>query len=200
MAVPARSVEDICARDKSLALLQEYTKSESLLKHAMAVESAMVWYARHFNESILLWGATGLLHDFDYEQFPDPTPDGHPFVGCGILRDLGYPEELIEAILGHAQYSGVPRVTALAKTLFACDELCGLVTASVLVRPDRSIHALEVSSVKKKMKDKAFARGVNRDDIHQGCAELALPLEEHIANVITAMRAEAEALGLDGIR
>jgi putative nucleotidyltransferase with HDIG domain len=185
-------------RQEALALLQEYTQNESLLKHAFAVEAAMRFYAERLGGDADLWGHTGLLHDFDYERFPNPGENGHPFSGTPILRDRGYPEEMIEAILGHATFSGVPRATPMAKTLFASDELCGLVTASVLVRPDRSIHRLEVSSVKKKMKDKAFAKGVNRDDITLGCQELGIPLEEHIGNVIHAMRGVAVPLGLHG--
>jgi predicted hydrolase (HD superfamily) len=191
------------SRDEALALLREYTASDSLLKHAFSVESALRWYARSKGEDEHLWGITGLLHDFDYEKYPGyslegPEPTGHPFSGCRILAELGYPEIMCNAILGHATYSGVPRETELAKTLFACDELCGLVTASVLVRPDRSIHALEVKSVKKKMKDKAFARGVNRADIELGLSEMALDLDTHIGNVIAAMRGCANELGLAG--
>ncbi len=187
------------SRTEALALLQEYTSSDSLIKHALAVESAMRWYARYFGEDEELWGITGLLHDFDYERYPNAEPTGHPFVGCQILREQGYPEIMIEAILGHATYSGVPRVTKLAQTLFACDELCGLVTASVLVRPDRALSALEVKSVRKKMKDKAFARGVSRDDILVGAGELGLELDEHIGNVISGMNVVASELGLGGV-
>ncbi|MFN8388661.1 MAG: HDIG domain-containing protein [Bdellovibrionota bacterium] len=192
------------SREDALALLSEYTKSESLIKHALSVEAALRWYARANDEDEHLWGLTGLLHDFDYEQYPTYSlegaePEGHPFTGCKILADLGFPKIMTDAILGHATYSGVARETALAKTLFACDELCGLITASVLVRPDRSIHALEVKSVKKKMKDKAFARGVNRDDIELGITELQIDLDAHIANVIAAMREVAPTLGLQGI-
>ena len=190
-------------RDEALALLFEYTQSDSLRKHAYGVEASLGWYAGHFGlaaDEISLWRLTGLLHDFDYERWPDPVPpDGHPYKGNQILAELGYPEALRTAIMGHAQYTGTPRDTPLAKALFAVDELSGLVTASVLVRPDRSIHGLEVSSVKKKMKDKAFARGCNREDIRQGAAELGIELDEHIGNVITAMRAEADALGLAGV-
>ena len=185
-------------RDEALALLRDYTQSDSLIKHALAVEGAVRWYARHFSEPEELWGITGLLHDFDYERFPSPTPEGHPHVGEKILAGLGYPEILRDAIMGHAHYTGVPRTTLLAKTLFACDELSGLVTAAVLVRPDKSIHNLTVESVKKKMKDKAFARGVNRDDIRQGAAEMEIELDTHIANVITALQGIATDLGLQG--
>ena len=187
------------SRDEACALLHEYTQSDSLRKHAYAVEASMVAYAKALGEDVLLWGNTGLLHDFDYERYPTPTPDGHPYMGCQMLRDAGYPEEMIDAIMGHAEYTGTPRVTRLAKYLFACDELSGLVTASVLVRPDRSIHTLEVSSVKKKMKDKAFARGVNRDDVRKGAEEIGVELEIHMQNVIDGMRIRADELGLAGV-
>ncbi len=182
-------------REEALALLSEYTKSPSLLNHALSVEACMLWYAAFFantrGETIdnLLWGTTGLLHDFDYEMFPDPvSPDGHPFKGNAILADAGYPEEMRTAIMGHAHYTNTPRDTLLAKALFAVDELSGLITASVLVRPDKSIHNLEVKSVVKKFKDKAFARGCNRDDIRMGAEEIGIPLEQHIANCIEAMK------------
>jgi predicted hydrolase (HD superfamily) len=181
-------------RDKAEALLHEYTTSESLRKHACSVEAAMVFYAQRFGEDPVLWGITGLLHDFDYERYP--SAEEHPYVGNRILRELGYPVVMLDAIMGHAKYTGIERKSLLAKTLFACDELCGLVTASVLVRPDRSIEGLEARSVRKKMKDKAFARGVDREDIVTGAAELGVELEEHIENVITAMRARRESLGL----
>lgn len=191
-------------RDDAYLLLTEYTKSDSLIKHALAVEACMRWYAREFQVDQTYYGITGLLHDFDYERFPEPfsadnQPTGHPFAGVQILRDKQYPEEMLEAILGHAHYTNVPRTTQLAKTLFAVDELSGLVTASVYVRPDKSLHTLEVSSVKKKMKDKAFARGVNRDDVMQGAQELGIELDTHIGNVIQAMREVAPALGLNGL-
>lgn len=187
-------------REAALQLLHQFTVSDSLRKHAYAVEAAMRWYAEQHGADVELWGVTGLLHDFDYERYPEPGPEGHPAVGSAILREHGYPEEMITAILGHAHYTGVARETLLAKTLFACDELCGLVTASVLVRPDRSIHELSVSSVRKKMKDKAFARGVNRDDIVLGASEIGVELEAHIGNVIEAMRAVAPELGLAGVQ
>lgn len=190
------------ARNHARALLDEYTQSASLIKHALSVEAAMLWYAAHFRvseEERERWGIAGLLHDFDYERFPDPVPpDGHPYKGNAILAELGYPEDVREAIMGHAEYTGVERVTLMAKTLFAVDELCGLVTACVLVRPDRSIANLEAKSVKKKMKDKAFARGCNREDIALGAKELGIELELHIANVIEAMRGVASELGLAG--
>ena len=179
-------------------LLTTYTSSESLLKHGLAVEAALRWYARKWNEDEELWGMTGLLHDFDYERYPNPDEGGHPYVGSKILTEQGFPEVMIEAILGHAHYTGVKRETKLAKTLFACDELSGLVTAAVLVRPDRALANLSVSSVKKKMKDKAFARGVNRDDIVLGATELGIELDEHIGNVIEALSTVASELGLAG--
>ena len=181
-------------RDEALALLAEYTKSISLLNHAKSVEACMRWYANYFqalgqNTDLELWGNTGLLHDFDYEMFPEPTaPNGHPFKGNTILAELGYPEELRTAIMGHAHYTDTPRVTLLDKTLFAVDELSGLITASVLVRPDKSIHNLEVKSVMKKFKDKAFARGCNREDMVLGAEEIGIPLEQHTANCIEAMK------------
>lgn len=191
-------------REEAFALLCEYTESDSLRKHALSVEAAMRWYAQLWNEDVELWGNTGLLHDFDYERFPTysmdgPQPTGHPFEGAKILESQGYPPEMIQAILGHAQYSGVARNTKLAKALFACDELCGLVTASVLVRPDKSVHQLEMKSVKKKLKDKTFAKGCNRDDIEQGAGEIGVPLEAHIENVISGMRQAAGTLGLAGL-
>jgi len=191
------------SRDEALALLNEYTQSESLIKHALSVEAALRWYARMFGEDEHLWGVTGLLHDFDYERFPSYTldgsqPEGHPFTGCRILAERGYPKIMTDAILGHATYSRVSRETKLAKTLFASDELCGLVTAAVLVRPDRSLFALEPKSVRKKMKDKAFAKGVSREDIALGVQELGVDLDSHIANVIAGMRESAQALGLQG--
>ena len=175
-------------REHALTLLHQYTKSESLLKHAYAVEASMLYYAKLTNQDPILWGNTGLLQDFDYEMYPSPTPDGHPSVGCPILRDHGYPDVMCEAIMGHALYSGVARTTDLAKTLFAVDELSGLIYASVLVRPDKDVNNLEVSSVKKKIKDKAFAKGVSRDDIKLGLEEMGLELDTHIGNVIQAQR------------
>jgi len=181
-------------RSDALALLQEYTKGESLRKHAFAVETAMRAYARKSSSDEELWGITGLLHDFDYEMYPQ-APD-HPLKGSEILLAKGYPEEVRRAILGHASYTGVPRESLMAKTLFACDELCGFLVACTLVRPEKKIAGLEVSSVKKKLKDKAFARSVNREEIAQGAVELGLPLEEHIQFVIDALKGNAPALGL----
>jgi predicted hydrolase (HD superfamily) len=183
-------------RDDAWRLLNEYTKSDSLLKHAIGVEAAVVGYARTFGEDENAWGIVGLLHDFDYERWP--TPEDHPFRGCEILRDRGYPEWVTRAILSHADYSGVPRESRLEKTLWGCDEMAGFVTAASLVRPSKSILDLEPSSVMKRMKDKAFARAVKRDDLRKGAEELGLPLEEHIGNVITFMRERVDALGLRG--
>ena len=183
-------------RAQAWGLLCEYTQSESLRKHMLAVEACMRAYARKFGQDENQWAITGLLHDFDYEKHP--SLEEHPFVGNRILEEQGWPEEIRTAILGHAEYSGVPRETHLAKALFACDELAGFLTACSLVKPTKSIRDVDVAGVKKKMKDKAFARGVNRDDIVKGAAELGVPLEEHIAFCIDAMRRNAEALGLQG--
>jgi predicted hydrolase (HD superfamily) len=183
-------------RESAWALLTEYTKTDSLLKHALAVEAAVRGYARFFGEDEGDWGVVALLHDFDYERWP--SLDDHPFRGSEILRDKEYPEWVVRAILSHADYSGVPRDTPLHKTLFACDELAGFITAASLVRPTKSILDLEASSVMKRMKDKAFARGVKRDDLRAGAELLGLPLETHISNVIRFMRPHADALGLRG--
>ena len=177
-------------------LLTEYTKSESLLKHALAVEAAVRGYARKFGESEEEWGIVALLHDFDYERWP--TPEDHPFRGSEILRERGYPEWVIRAILSHADYGGVPRDGLLEKTLFACDEMAGFITAASLVRPSKSVLDLEPSSVMKRMKDKAFARGVKREDLRAGAELLGLPLDAHIDNVIAFLRARADDLGLRG--
>jgi predicted hydrolase (HD superfamily) len=183
-------------RDAAWQLLTEYTKGDSLLKHAMGVEAAVRGYARMFGEDEDAWGIVALLHDFDYERWP--SLDDHPFKGCEILREKGYPEWVTRAILSHAEYSGVPRESRLEKTLWACDEMAGFITAASLVRPSRSILDLEAPSVVKRMKDKAFARAVKRDDLRKGAEELGLPLEEHIGNVIAFMRETAGALGLRG--
>jgi predicted hydrolase (HD superfamily) len=183
-------------REQAWALLTEYTKSESLLKHALAVEAAVRGYARTFAEDEDAWGIVALLHDFDYERWP--SADDHPFRGSEILREKGYPEWMIRAILSHADYSGVARESRLEKTLFACDELAGFITAASLVRPSKSVLDLEASSVVKRMKDKAFARGVKREDLRAGAELLGLPLEQHIANVIASMRTCADELGLRG--
>jgi putative nucleotidyltransferase with HDIG domain len=183
-------------RDDAWQLLNEYTKGDSLLKHAMAVEAAVRGYARTFGEDEEAWGVVALLHDFDYERWP--TKEDHPFRGCEILREKGYPEWVTRAILSHADYSGVPRESRLEKTLWACDEMAGFITAAALVRPGKSVLDLEPASVVKRMKDKAFARAVKREDLRNGAEELGLPLEAHIANVIAFMRERADALGLRG--
>jgi len=187
-------------RDAAWSLLCEYTKNESLRKHALAVEACVRAYARKTGADEELWGTTALLHDFDYERWPndDHKADAeHPFEGSKILRQRGYPEEMIHAILAHADYSGVPRVTPLDRTLYACDELAGFLTACSLVKPGKTIFEVEPDSVMRKMKDKAFARGVNREDVRKGAEELGIPLAEHIAFCIEAMRGVAENLGLE---
>ncbi|MGA8529123.1 MAG: HAD family hydrolase [Acidobacteriaceae bacterium] len=195
-------------REHAWTLLNEHTQSPSLIKHALAVETCVRAYAeRHADAAgltgedraalLATWSATALLHDFDYEKHP--SAEEHPFVGNAILTEQGWPEEVRTAILGHAEYSGVPRESQLAKALFACDELAGFLTACSLVKPTKSIHDVDVAGVKKKMKDKAFARGVHREDIVKGASELEVPLDDHIANCIAAMRANAEVLGLQGI-
>ena len=183
-------------RDDAWNLLNEYTKGESLVKHALAVESAVRGYARLFGEDEEAWGIVALLHDFDYERWP--TAEDHPFRGCEILRASGYPEWVMRAILSHADYSGVPRESRLEKTLFACDELAGFIAAASLVRPSKSVLDLEAKSVTKRMKDKAFARAVKREDLRTGAELLGLPLEEHVTNVIAFMRERADELGLRG--
>ncbi|HVZ48371.1 MAG TPA: HD domain-containing protein [Gemmatimonadaceae bacterium] len=189
------------SRDDALRLMQEWTPSESLRGHMLAVEGAMRAYAERLGEDVERWGLAGLMHDFDYERFPNDAHAAdaeHPSEGVRHLRTLGYPEDVLEAILGHADYTGVPRTSRMAKALFAVDELCGLVTACALVRPSRSVSDLEVSSVRKKMKDKAFARGVNREDVVRGAAELGVEMDAHIALVIESMRGRAALLGLAG--
>jgi putative nucleotidyltransferase with HDIG domain len=183
-------------RAQAWSLLCEYTQSDSLRKHMLAVEACMRAYARKFGEDEDKWGITGLLHDFDYEKYP--TPSEHPFVGSKILEERGYPEEVRRAILSHADYSGVKRETMMEKTLYACDEIAGFITASALVKPNKSLAECEAKSVRKKMKDKAFARSVNRDDIINGAADLGIDLEEHIAFCIEAMKGIAGELGLAG--
>lgn len=180
-------------RPDAYALLTEYTKSESLIRHCLGVEAAMRAYARRFNADEELWGITGLLHDFDYEQHP--TPAEHPLWGCTLLEQLGYPEAMIHAIKGHAEYLNVPRESPLDKALFAVDELVGFLTAMAYVRPSRNLVGLEPASVRKKMRDKAFARAVNRDDIATGADELGVALDEHINVVAGAMQEQAAALG-----
>jgi putative nucleotidyltransferase with HDIG domain len=182
------------SRDEAWRLLCQYTEKEGLRKHALAVEASMRHYARLYGEDEELWGLTGLLHDFDYEKWPDEQ--NHPFRGVEILAAQGYPEVMRTAILGHAPYSGVPRETRLAKTLYACDELSGFVTAVALVKPSKAVKDVDVTSVKKRFKEKAFARGVHREDIFTGAEELGVPLDEHIANVIQALQNKSERLGL----
>ncbi|MCZ6680534.1 MAG: HDIG domain-containing protein [Candidatus Poribacteria bacterium] len=184
-------------RDDALKLLCEYTQKEGLLKHAFAVEAAMKAYARRFGEDEVKWGIVGLLHDFDYEKYP--TPDQHPEVGARILREKGYPEDVIYAIRSHANYLKLERSKLMDKTLYAVDELVGFITAVALVRPNKNIAEVKVSSVKKKLKDKAFARSVNREDIQQGTEDLGVPLDEHIAFVLDAMKGIADQLGLAGV-
>ncbi len=183
-------------REQAWSLLTEFTQSESLRKHALAVEACMRAYARKLSGDEELWGVGGLLHDFDYEKWP--SLDDHPYKGNEILKERGWPEELCHAIMSHAEYTGVPRQTPMEKALFACDELAGFITACALVKPGKSLAEVEAKSVRKKMKDKAFARSVNRDDIVTGAADLSVDLEEHIAFCIEAMKAIADKLGLDG--
>ncbi|MDE0300331.1 MAG: HDIG domain-containing protein [Candidatus Poribacteria bacterium] len=183
-------------RESALELLREYTRKEGLIKHALAVEACMRSYAQKWGEDEEQWGNVGLLHDFDYEMYP--SPDQHPEVGARILEEKGYPPDVIYAIRSHADYLGLERKSLMDKTLYAVDELAGFVTAVALVRPNRNIAEVKVSSVQKKLKDKAFARTVNRVDIKQGAAALDIPLNEHIAFVIDAMKGIADELGLDG--
>ena len=183
-------------RADAWALMTEYTQAESLRKHMLAVEAAVRGYARMWGENEDDWGVVALLHDFDYERWPDK--ENHPFRGVAILTEKGYPEWVTRAILSHADYSGVPRESRLERALYACDEMSGFVTAAALVRPSKSVLDLEASSVLKRMKDKAFARGISREDLRRGAEELALPLPDHVANVIRFLREEAEPLGLKG--
>jgi predicted hydrolase (HD superfamily) len=184
----------------ALNLLNEHTQSALLIKHAISVEQAMRWYANHFQisaEETQKWAICGLIHDFDYESHPDPVaPDGHPFWGARLLQEQGYDPEIIKAVLGHANYSGVPRESLMAKTLFAVDEMSGFITACALVRPDKDLSKLEVKSVLKKMKDKAFARGCCRDDMKIGAEELGIALDQHISNMIEALKPIASKIGL----
>ena len=189
-------MSDFLSRDAAWTLLTEWTQGESLRKHALAVEAAVCGYARTFGEDEQAWGVVALLHDFDYERYQ--TAADHPFRGCEELRRRGYPDWVTRAILSHADYSGVARETLLERTLFACDEMAGFVTAASLVRPSRSVLDLAAASVIKRMKDKAFARAVSRDDLRRGAEGLGLPLETHVANVIAFMREQADALGLRG--
>ena len=183
-------------REKALNILQEYTKSDSLLRHAYAVEQAMRKYAQKFGEDEDKWGITGLLHDFDYEKYP--TAEEHPFIGNKILKENGYEDDILEAIMGHADYTGVPRKSLMAKTLFACDELAGFIFAVTYVRPTKSIVDVKVKSVTKKLKDKGFAAKVSREDINNGIEELGVDRAEHIQFVIDALKEKASELGLAG--
>ena len=189
------------SRAATLALMHEYTASESLRKHMLSVEGAMRAYAQKFGEDEERWGTTGLIHDFDYERFPNNShsaTEEHPSEGVRVLRSKGYPEDILQAILGHAHYTNTPRESKMAKTLFAVDELTGLITATALVRPTKSVHEVDARSVRKKMKDKAFARGVSREDVVNGANELGVELDEHIAFVIGSMQARSADLGLSG--
>jgi putative nucleotidyltransferase with HDIG domain len=186
-------------RSEALALMHEYTASDALRKHMYAVELAMRAMAERAGEDPETWGLVGLLHDFDYERYSNPAHsphEEHPSEGVRLLAERGLPEPMQRAILGHANYTGVPRESAMARALFAVDELCGFLVACALVRPSRSLQDLEVSSVRKKLKDKAFARGVSREDVVQGAAELGVPLDEHIAFVLAALRPQERVLGL----
>jgi len=182
------------SREAAYSLLTEYTKSDSLIKHALSVEQAMRAYAVKFGEDPLRWGIAGLLHDFDYEMYP--SLEDHPAKGAEILKEKGYPQDIIDAVLGHARHTGVIRETLMAKTLFAVDELCGFLLACAYVRPDRSIANVQVKSVKKKLKDKSFARAVNRDDITDGIQELGVDQTEHIQFVIDALAEISDDLGV----
>ena len=193
---------NIPSRSDALALMHEYTASDSLRKHMLSVEAAMRAYAEHFDEDPERWALAGLIHDFDYERYPNaehsPTEE-HPAWGVRLLRERGWPEDVLQAILGHATYSGVPRETRMARALFAVDELTGLITATALVKPTKSVHDVDAKSVRKKMKDKAFAKGVNRDDVILGTQELGIDLDTHIQFVIDAMRRSADVIGLAGV-
>ncbi len=185
-------------REEAWKLLTEFTHNPNFIKHALAVEAAMRAYARHFGEDEELWGLVGLIHDFDYEQ--NPTAETHVWAGMKVLRERGWPEEIVQTVGGHASYTGIPRTSRMARALFAVDELTGLIVAVALVRPTKSILDVTVDSVKGKWKDKAFARGVNRQEIEQGAAELGVPLEEHIAIVLRGMQEIADVLGLEGAK
>lgn len=201
LAVAAQS-RPLPTRAEALALMHEFTASESLRKHMLSVEAAMRAYAIRYGEDADRWGLAGLIHDFDYERYPNaahsPT-DEHPAFGVGVLRERGWPDDVLQAVLGHATYCNVPRESRMARTLFAVDELTGLITATALVKPTKSVHDVDARSVKKKMKDKAFAKGVNRDDVILGAQELGVELDDHIQFVIEAMRGVADAIGLAGV-
>ncbi len=184
------------SRESAWSLLCEWTKSDALRKHALAVEAAVTYYARKLGENAEEWSVVALLHDFDYERYP--TLENHPLRGAEFLREQGWPEWVIRAVLSHADHTNTPRESRLEHTLFACDEMAGFVTAASLVRPSKSVLDLEASSVIRRMKDKAFARAVSRDDLRKGAEEVGLPLADHITSVIMGMREQAEALGLKG--
>lgn len=189
------------SRADTLALMQAWTASDSLRKHMLSVEAAMRFYAHKLGQDVESWGIAGLIHDFDYERYPNAALSAdqeHPAEGVRHLRANGYSEEICDAVMGHAHYTGVPRVSLMSKALFASDELTGLITASTLVKPSKNVADVDVAGLRKKMKDKAFARGVNRDDVIQGAEALGVPLDEHIANVLEAMQGAADTLGLDG--
>ncbi len=183
-------------RQEALQIVHKYVKNENLVRHMLAVEAAMRFYAPRFDGDVETWGITGILHDFDWEIHP--TLEEHPMAGAPILRERGVPEEIVQAILSHAERTGIPRVTSMQKALYACDEITGLVTAVALVRPSRSLYDLEASSVKKKWKDRAFAAGANREEIAKSAEEFGIELWEHVGNVIVAMRTIAPELGLEG--
>jgi putative nucleotidyltransferase with HDIG domain len=193
---PENTGKDMNDRNAAWCLLTEFTQSESLRKHALAVEACMRAYARKFGGDEDLWGVVGLIHDFDYEKYP--SLDDHPYKGNEILKGRGWPEEIRRAVMSHAEYTGVTRDSQMEKTLFACDELAGFITAATLVKPSKSLAELDAKSVRKRMKDKAFARSVNREDIVNGAAEMGMDLEEHITFCIEAMKGIADQLGLDG--
>ena len=203
MTAPA-STNALPTRAEALALMHEYTSSESLRKHMLSVEAAMRAYAEKLGEDPERWGLAGLIHDFDYERFPNDArsaTEEHPSEGVRILRSKGWPEDILEAILGHAAYTNVPRTTRMAQALFAVDELTGLITATALVKPTKSVHDVDAKSVRKKMKDKAFAKGVSREDVMIGAQELGVDgdMDAHIQFVIDAMRRSADAIGLAGV-
>lgn len=192
-------MSELPSREEALALVHEWTASESLRKHMLAVEAAMRAYARRLGGDEPRWALAGLVHDFDYERYPNAErlPDQeHPAEGVRHLRALGYPDDVCEAILGHGEYTGVPRTTPMAHALFAVDELTGFITAAALLKPSRRVADVDVTTVRKRMKDKGFARAISRDDLAHGAAELGVPLDEHIGVVLAAMQGEAEALGL----
>ena len=203
MYIPHMSESSLPSRADALALMHEYTQSESLRKHMLTVEAAMRAYAEHYGEDPERWGLTGLIHDFDYERFPNDARSStqeHPSEGVRILRARGWPEDILDAILGHAVYCNTPRTTRMAQALFAVDELSGLITATALVKPTKSVFDVDAKSVKKKMKDKAFAKGVSRDDVMVGAQELGVAdkMDEHIQFVIDAMKKVADTIGLAG--